>query len=40
MLVRKLLITSGITIVLFGVVYGVIETSGLSLRELSDRYRL
>lgn len=40
LLVRKLLITTGITIVLFGIFYGVVETSGLSLRELADRYRL
>ena len=40
LLVRKLLITTGITIVLFGIFYGVVETSGLSLRELSDRYAL
>jgi predicted secreted protein len=40
MLVRKLLITSGITIILFAAVYGVIEMSGISLRELADRYHL
>ena len=40
MLLRKLLITTGISVILFGVTYGVIETSGLSLRDLSDRYRL
>ncbi len=40
MLVRKLLITTAITIILFAAVYGVIEMSGISLRELSDKYRL
>jgi predicted secreted protein len=40
MLLRKLLITTGISVILFGITYGVIETSGLSLRDLSDRYRL
>ncbi len=40
MLIRKLLITTGITIILFAAVYGVIEFSGISLRELSDKYRL
>jgi predicted secreted protein len=40
MLGRKLLITSGIAIVVFGVTYAIIEMSGLSLRDLSDRYRL
>ena len=40
MLARKLAITTGIAIVLFGIFYGVVETSGLSLRELADRYAL
>ena len=40
LLARKLLITSGITIVLFAVIFGVIEWSGLSLRALADRYHL
>lgn len=40
MLVRKLLITTGITIMLFAAVYGVVEMSGISLRDLSDRYHL
>ena len=40
LLVRKLLITTGITLVVFGILFWVIESSGLSLRELSDRYRL
>jgi predicted secreted protein len=40
MLVRKLLITSGITIILFAAIYGIIEMGGISLRDLSDKYRL
>ena len=40
MLVRKLLITTGITLVVFGVFYLVVEKSGLSLRELVDRFAL
>lgn len=40
MLVRKLLITTGITLVVFGVFYVVVEKSGLSLRELADRFAL
>lgn len=40
MLVRKLLITTGIAVLLFAVFYGVVETTDLSLRELSERYRL
>ncbi|MEP4380736.1 MAG: DUF1467 family protein [Alphaproteobacteria bacterium] len=40
MLVRKLLITTGIAILLFVAVYGVVEMSGLSLRELAERYKL
>ena len=34
MLVRKLLITTGITIVLFGILYGVIDAEILSLQDL------
>ena len=40
MLVRKLLITTGITVVVFAIFYLVVEKSGLSLRELADRYAL
>jgi predicted secreted protein len=40
MLVRKLLITSGIAIILFAVIFGIIEWGGFSLRELADRYHL
>lgn len=40
MLVRKLLITTGITLVVFGVFYLVVEKSGLSLRELAERFAL
>lgn len=40
MLVRKLLITTGITIIVFAILYGVIEKSGLSLRELAERFAL
>ena len=40
LLVRKLLITTGITLLIFVVFYLVVETSGLSLRELADRYAL
>ena len=38
MLVRKLLITTVITLVVFGVFYLVVERSGLSLQELAERY--
>ena len=40
MLVRKLLITTGITFVLFAVIYVVIERSGLSLQEIAERFAL
>ena len=40
MLVRKLLITTGITIVLFGILYGVIDAEILSLQDLSAKIRI
>ena len=40
MLLRKLLITTGIAAVVFAIVYTVVETGDISLRELADRYRL
>ena len=39
-LVRKLLITTGITIVLFGILYGVIDAEILSLQDLSAKIRI
>ena len=38
-LVRKLLITTGITLVVFAAIYGVIVRGDFSLRELADCYR-
>ncbi|MBN43019.1 MAG: hypothetical protein CL573_05980 [Alphaproteobacteria bacterium] len=40
MLIRKLAITTGITIVIFVFLFVVIERSGLSLRDIADRYAL
>lgn len=37
MLVRKLLITTGITIVLFGILYAVIDAEILSLQDLAAK---
>ncbi len=38
--VRKLLITTAITLVVFGIFYLLVEKSGLSLRELAERFAL
>lgn len=38
MVFRKVLITTGITIVAFGIIYGVIESGLFSLRDLADRF--
>ncbi|MDE0779305.1 MAG: DUF1467 family protein [Alphaproteobacteria bacterium] len=40
MLGRKILITTGITIVLFGILYGVIDAEILSLQGLSGKIRV
>ena len=40
MLARKLLITTVITSMVFAVLYLVVAKSGLSLREIADRYAL
>jgi predicted secreted protein len=40
MLGRKILITTGITIVLFGILYGLIDAKILSLQDLSGKIRI
>ena len=40
MVVRKLLITTGLTIVLFGIFMAVVGSGDVSLQDLSERYRL
>jgi predicted secreted protein len=40
MMGRKLLITTAIALLLFAIVYGVVETSDLSLRELAEKYAI
>lgn len=37
---RKLLITTGIAAVLFAAFVGVVETAGISLQELAEKYAL
>jgi predicted secreted protein len=40
MVVRKLLITTGLTIVLLGLFMAVVGSGDVSLQDLSERYRL
>ena len=40
MVVRKLLITTALTIVLFGIFMAVVGSGDVSLQDLSERYRL
>ncbi len=40
MVVRKLLITTGLTIVLFGIFMAGVGSGDVSLQDLSERYRL
>ena len=40
MLGRKILITTGITMVLFGILYGLIDAKILSLQDLSGKIRI
>ena len=40
MVVRKLLITTGLTIILFGIFMAVVGSGDVSLQDLSERYRL